>query len=166
MKRKYLGDSYDAVKRLWQHIFDGWAPVFAEPRFVPQELRADFTRMTSIPVMGPDRPAVYSILNDPDTGIRLPSRSNQSESRSHVSIKTILKQLEDRRVRCVITFDQSQHRISGYSAHEQRRAKLTSLTEARAYAFYYVSHAPFSFCVPEYPFNAGSGRTNYASRRS
>ena len=34
MKRDYLGDSYDAVKRLWQQALSGWAPLYAEPRFI------------------------------------------------------------------------------------------------------------------------------------
>lgn len=149
MKRDYLGDSYDAVKRLWQQIFEGWAPLFAEPQFIPGDLRADFTRLTGIPVIGQRLPSAYSVLNDPDTGIRLPSQSNQTEGRSHVSVKKILKQLEDKRVKCVITFDQSRHRIPGYSAVEQRKAKLAALVERGAPSFYYVSHAPFLFAFQD-----------------
>jgi len=84
MKRRYLGDSYDAVKRLWQQVLAVNAPLYAEPRFIPIELRADFTRLTCIPILS-DRPAApVSILNDPDTGIRLPGESNQSVSLAYI----------------------------------------------------------------------------------
>jgi hypothetical protein len=72
MKRDYLGDSYDAVKRLWQQVLAEWATLYAEPQFLPQDLREDFTRLTGIPLLTGRHPRDYSILNDPDTGIRLP----------------------------------------------------------------------------------------------
>ena len=51
MERRFLGDSYDAVKRLWSDLLSGWAPLYAEPRFVPRELRDDFTTFTRIPML-------------------------------------------------------------------------------------------------------------------
>src|SRR5687768_6561298 len=101
MKRQYLGDSYDVVKRLWQETLSEWAPLYAEPRFIPAELRPDFTLITHIPILGDDPPRAYSILNDPNTGVRLPSRPDQSEGRSHIALSTICKQLSNPAVRCV-----------------------------------------------------------------
>ena len=59
-----------------------WAPLYAEPRFLPKDLRGDFTRLTGIPVLTDQRPPRYSILNDPDTGVRLPGEENQAEGRT------------------------------------------------------------------------------------
>ena len=110
MKRHYLGDSYDAVKRLWQQVLADTAPLYAERRFIPLELQPDFTRLTGIPILSDQHPAYFSILNDPDTGIRLPGENNQSVALSHTSIATILEQLRQHRPSCIITFDQSHYR--------------------------------------------------------
>ena len=148
MKRDYLGDSYDAVKRLWQQVLQDSAPLFAEPRFLPPELRLDFTRLTNIPMLPPQPPAVFSILNDPDTGIRLPAEDNQSETRTHTSITAILHQFQQHSPRCIVTFDQSDYRHSDLKRDEQRLAKMRSLSAGNAFSFYYVSHAPFLFAFP------------------
>lgn len=145
MKRLYLGDSFDAVKRMWQEVMLEWAPLFADPRFVPTELRSEFTTMTRIPILGAKRPLAYSILNDPDTGIFAPDRANQRSGLSHASLAMIREQLSDSAVRCVVTFDQSNHRKRTFSAEDQRAAKLAWLREKGVTAFYYVSHAPFMF---------------------
>ena len=52
-------------------------------------------------------------------------------------------------MKCVITFDQSQHRSPGYSPYEQRQEKLAALIEGGAPSFYYVSHAPFLFAFQD-----------------
>ena len=145
MKRDYLGDSYDAVKRLWQQIFADWAPLHAERRFVPEDLHQEFTQLTGIPVLPDTHPAKFSILNDPDVGIRLPGEENQAERRTHISTATIVRQLRWVGVCCVVTFDQSVYRNSGLKQIEQRRAKLRHLETSGVFAFYYVSHAPFLF---------------------
>ena len=145
MKDEYLGDSYDAVKRLWCDLLAEWVPLYAEPRFIPNEIRREFTAFTRIPILGAHRPAAYSLLNDPDTGIRLPDRSNQSEGFTHISLATIRGQVLESDVRCVITFDQSHHREKDFNAGEQRLAKRDWLKRNDVYSFYYVSHAPFLF---------------------
>ncbi len=43
MKRVYLGDSYDAVKRLWQQALTEWAPLYVEPQFIPKDIQAEYT---------------------------------------------------------------------------------------------------------------------------
>ena len=49
MKREYLGDLYEAVKRFWQELLVDWAPLQAEPRFFSRDLRQEFTQLTKIP---------------------------------------------------------------------------------------------------------------------
>jgi len=149
MKRKFLADSYDAVKRLWQDLLQGWAPLYAEPRFIPKDLRDDFTLLTRIPILPKNLPDRFSILNDPDTGIRLPGNSNQAEGRTHISVLSIAKQLQDSRVKCVVTFDQSDYRNSGMKRKEQRLVKMQALAGVGINSFYYVSHAPFLFAVSD-----------------
>lgn len=148
MKREYLGDSYDAVKRFWQELLVDWAPLQAEPRFFPRDLQQEFTQLTKIPMLTNNPPATYSILNDPDTGIRLPSKQNQAEGRTHISIKTIIYQLRNSGAQCVITYDQSDYRNSELTRDEQRKAKMRRLADEGFHSFYYVSHAPFLFAVP------------------
>lgn len=145
MKRKFLGDSYDAVKRLWQEAFSEWAPLLAEPRSIPEDIRGEFTTVTRIPLLNDHRPAVYSIFNDPDTGIRLPDRENQNEGVTHINLATIANQLSNSTARCVLTFDQSHHRELGFTPADQRNAKVLWLRRRGLCAFYYVSHAPFLF---------------------
>ena len=149
MKRQFLGDSYDAVKRLWQEAFSEWAPLLAEPRFIPEDIQEDFTTVTRIPLLNNHRPPVYSIFNDPDTGIRLPDRQNQKEGVTHINLATIASQLGNSAVRCVVTFDQSHHRELGFTPADQRDAKALWLHRQGFRAFYYVSHAPFLFAFSE-----------------
>lgn len=148
MRREYLGDSYDAVKRMWQDMLAGWAPLYAEPRFIPEDLHAEFTLLTRIPMLLGKPKDAFSILNDPDTGVRLPGEENQSEGRTHIAIDTIADQLRSGAL-CVITFDQSDYRNNGMKRDQQRRAKMRSLAEKGLHSFYYVSHAPFLFAVPD-----------------
>ena len=55
VQEQYLGDSYDAVKRLWQELLAPLAPLFAKGDYIPKELRIDYTRLTGIPML-PDKP--------------------------------------------------------------------------------------------------------------
>ncbi len=149
MKRDYLGDSYDAVKRLWRDLLQGWAPLGAEPSFIPEDLREDFTLLTGVPILDRKPSQPYSILNDPDTGIRLPGETNQTESRKHVAIPFIVGQLRDERARCLLTFDQSDYRHSPLDRPAQRQAKMEALDGEGYCSFYYVSHAPFLFATQD-----------------
>ena len=90
----------------------------------------------------------YSILNDPDTGIRLPGEDNQTENRRHIALPKICRQSRRDGVRAVITFDQSDYRLSGLKLDGQRQAKMDYLAKEGLFAFYYVSHAPFLFTCP------------------
>ena len=149
MRRDFLGDSYDAVKRLWQQVLQQRGPLFAEPRFIPQELRGDFTHLTGIGILPASPPSKYSILNDPDTGIYLPDRGQQDTTKSHTSLRAIFEQLQNRSVECVITFDQAHHRKKDVRPVDHRAAKLDWLWKKHSYGFYYVSHAPFLFAFSD-----------------
>jgi hypothetical protein len=87
-------------------------------------------------------------LNDPDAGIRLPDEANQSESRKHITLVTICRQLQRVAARAVVTFDQSYYRHSKLKLDEQRRIKMRYLAGSGFFAFYYISHAPFLFVFP------------------
>jgi hypothetical protein len=136
------------VKRLWQQVLAEWAPLYAEPRFIPEDLQAEFTRLTGVPMLRGAASGPYSILNDPDKGIRLPDEKNQRESREHIALPTIRAQLGRPAARTVITFDQSNYRQSGLKLDEQRQAKMLHLAKSGLFPFYYVSHAPFLFTCP------------------
>ena len=144
MKQKYLGDSYDAVKRLWQEVFADWAPLYANTRFICVDLQEAFMQMTRIPILDGTPPSPYSILNDPDTGIYRPDWQGKVRD-THISLATICEQLEEPAVYCVVTYDQSIHRTPGLSAQTQRACKLQWLRDRNLHAFYYDSHAPFIF---------------------
>lgn len=147
MNRKFFGDSYDAVKRMWGDMLCHWAPLYADARYIPFEMQKDFTQLTGIPILkaAPDTP--YSILNDPDTGIRMPGEKNQSTGRTHTTIKEIAAQLRKAAPRCVVTFDQSNYRQLGLNQQEQRAKKVDALRKLGIASFYYVSHAPFLFAL-------------------
>lgn len=76
MKRDYLGDSYDAVKRLWREVLSDLAPLYANSQFIPVEMREEYVQLTGINMIPETVPLRYSIINDPDTGIRLPGQAN------------------------------------------------------------------------------------------
>ncbi|HQG93085.1 MAG TPA: hypothetical protein PLN27_15625 [Acidobacteriota bacterium] len=147
MKRDYLGDSYDMVKRLWRELLQDWAPLYAEPRFIPNALREQYTKLTQLEMLPTSCQGKYSVLNDPDTGVRLPGEKNQAEGRTHIRIRTIMDQLR-MGARCVITFDQSNYRRIG-SSSVQRQKKMQELVKEGFDCFYYVSHAPFLFAFPD-----------------
>ena len=141
-----MGDSYDIVKRFWRNLLRNWAPLYAEPTFIPDELREDFTRVTTIPILGGNPPPPYSIFNDPDTGISLKDRGRKRKT--HIAVETISEQLSTGKARCVVTFDQS------FSFSADRKSlivsKLNSLSACGYECFYYTSHAAFLFAVPKW----------------
>lgn len=145
MERGKLGDSYDAVKRLWREVLEEWAPLYANPRFVPGDLEAEYTRITRIPLLREEPSGPYSILNDPDTGVRLPDSANQRGSRRHIALHSIAEQLRSTKARAVITFDQSNYRLNGDSFEAQRQTKMRYLANEGFFPLYYASHAPFLF---------------------
>jgi hypothetical protein len=144
MRHEFLGDSYDAVKRLWCQLLGSWATVYAHPRFIPLDLRTAYTHLTKIEML-PDKPrGAFSILNDPDTGIT--TKAQPSSCATHVSIEQIAYQCRSSGARCVTTFDQSFKRSKAEGDNTtQRQVKLRALTEHDIPCFYYASHATFLF---------------------
>jgi hypothetical protein len=145
MKREYFGDSYDMVKRFWAQLLSPVAPLYAEPRFIPTDLQAAFTRLTGIGMLPQAPPHRYCLLNDPDTGVHAPGARDRPQRRSHIALACIASQCRRPGVECVVTFDQSASRTPGRPRAQQREEKLRHLASLGIPAFYYVSHAPFLF---------------------
>jgi hypothetical protein len=147
MNRKYLGDSFDIVKRFWAERLANIAPLLAHPKFVPLTIKTDFEKMVAIPVLRanemPDGP--FGLFLDPDTGIPLPTAASQKPSVSHAPISFIAAELRRLRPRYLICFDQSHDRKPGLDRPMQRQRKLTALQSLGVASFYYLSHAPFLF---------------------
>jgi hypothetical protein len=144
MRQEFLGDSYDAVKRLWNDMLRPWAKLYAEPRFIPKQIQDDFTRLTGIEMLPHSASRRFAILNDPDTGVIISQQ--QRRCRKHISTAEIADQMRHSGVHCVITFDQSfKRQHDGDKAPAQRRAKLIAIAELGYSPFYYVSHATFLF---------------------
>jgi hypothetical protein len=111
MRRKHLGDSYDLVKRFWSEGLREIAPLYAHPRFVPSDIRDEYTQATSIAILNIDTPPQgnFGILLDPDTGIPLPGGPCSDASGSHASLEFIIGVNEQLRPAYMICFDQSYH---------------------------------------------------------
>jgi len=62
MREDYLGDSYDLVKRVWCQTLRDIAPLYAHPRFVPQELQTKYTAVTGIPILQSAHESSFGIL--------------------------------------------------------------------------------------------------------
>ena len=151
MDDKYLGDSYDLVKRFfWQELRE-IAPLYADPRFVPKQIRAKFSLITKIPMLtevpsGSD----FGLLLDPDTGIKAPGCSCSKGNKKHVSLEQIVEYLKQPPTpKYIVCFDQNHHRKSVLSPQKQRACKMKFLQENVLHSFYYASHAPFLFVTPQ-----------------
>ncbi len=147
MKRIYLGDSYDIVKRFWAKSLHPVAPLYAHPRFVPEEIRAEYKAVTSIPVLDTDSPPErpFGLLLDPDTGIPLATESKTKATASHAPLSFIVEVNKQLRPTYMICFDQSYHRSHKLKKPEQLEQKREFLRGHGLNSFYYVSHAPFLF---------------------
>jgi hypothetical protein len=150
MKEKYLGDSYDLVKRFFSQVLDPIARLYAHPKFVPREIHDLYTKITKLPILpetGPD--GRFGIVLDPDTGVRLPAKVPDDTvhrvSPRHVTLQFIVDLNIERHPEYMICFDQSYWRKHELDRKQQREAKIKFLREHGVLSFYYVSHAPFLF---------------------
>jgi len=91
MHEKYLGDSYDLVKRFWRENLKRVAPLYAHPRFVPVEIRARYTSLTSIPIFESRPRGQFGILLDPHTGIPLPGEAFHATA-SHAPLQFLVRE--------------------------------------------------------------------------
>jgi len=144
MHEKYLGDSYDLVKRLFCQSLGSIATLYAHPKFVPSQMREKYTKLTTIPIYDQRPEGSFGILLDPDTGIAL-----GSATRKHVSLRFIIELNNKHRPDYIICFDQSAHRKHELSREGQRGQKMKVLQEGGLASFYYASHAPFLFAAQD-----------------
>lgn len=146
MQAKYLGDSYDIVKRFWAVSLGGIAHLYAHPKFISNEIWSSFTAVTTIPILKlvspPTRP--FGILLDPHTGIPFPSKSPRLTP-SHAPLLAIMQLMDALHPRYMICFDQSFHRAAGFTKNKQMQSKMDFLRVHGLPSFYYVSHASFLF---------------------
>jgi len=149
MREKYLGDSFDIVKRFWAERLASVAPLYAHPRFVPKNLRPAFESMTGMPIAGTHGTSgqQFGLFLDPHTGIPLPSEATQRVSASHAPLAFIAAEMNRLGPLYLICFDQSHKRVSGLSRADQRERKRAALSALDISSFYYVSHAPFLFAA-------------------
>jgi hypothetical protein len=145
MQRKYLGDSYDLVKRFFAQSLRHVAPMFAHPTFVHSDIRAEYESITTMPILNSGRDGKFGLLLDPDTGIPLRTTVGDRASRSHAPLAFIVGEYKRLGPEYLICFDQSHHRGHALNKSEQRESKIKYLRERGLSCFYYVSHAPFLF---------------------
>ena len=147
MRDKYLGDSYDLLKRTWAATLRTIAPLFAHSFFVPGDIQAAYTGVTSIPFLLPNSEPSdrFGLLFDPDTGVPLPDGAHRGPTQAYAPIRFIAETYFQLRPTYLICFDQSYHRKHLLSRDEQRGRKLEALRSHGLVGFYYVSHAPFLF---------------------
>jgi hypothetical protein len=147
MRDKYLGDSYDIVKRFWAESLRPLAALYAHPRFVPAAIRRPYTSVTSIPILEldklPGKP--FGLLLDPHTGIPLPAESSAAATATHAPLLFIARLNTTLRPAYIICFDQSYHRRPEFGKAEQQRKKQAFLQGEGIDSFFYDSHAPFLF---------------------
>jgi hypothetical protein len=147
MNHKYLGDSFDIVKRFWAENLRDLAPLVAHPRFVPDAIKTDFKRVVMMPVLDLNIITVkpFGLFLDPDTGIPLPTAPMQRDTASHAPVSFIADELKRLDALYLVCFDQSHDRACRLTKTEQRMSKSAALRTLGIASFYYVSHAPFLF---------------------
>lgn len=146
MKKQYLGDSYDIVKRFWAILFRPIAPLYAHARFVPEAIRPSYETITSIPVIERPLNKSFGILLDPHTGIPLPGDKKRRATISHVPLEYIVQLIQDWKPRYAVIFDQSYYRKHEINREHQLATKMRFLALKKIQSFYYVSHAPSLIC--------------------
>ena len=63
MNQKYLGDSFDIVKRFWAERLNPIAPLLAHPLFIPAGIREAFSDVVGMPVLeGDSAPAEFGLF--------------------------------------------------------------------------------------------------------
>jgi hypothetical protein len=148
MNQKYLGDSYDIVKRFLAEGLRPIAPLFADSRFIPEMISASYSLVTAMPILNPkgllpQKP--FGILLDPNTGIPLPSGLVQYTTVKHASLDYIVRIYDELNPEYLICFDQSYHRKHELSKPKQKDKKRKYLLGFGLYSFYFESQAPFLF---------------------
>jgi hypothetical protein len=148
MDQEFLGDSYDLVKRFWAENLSSIATIYADERFIPEEIRHAYTRMTRIPLFHKSIPHPFAIFLDPCTGIpRLKNRARRP-TKKYAPLPFIIEVFEQHHPEFLVCFDQSFGRNDDKEAcMEEKRGELFS---KGLHTFYFTSHANFLF-VSESP---------------
>ena len=128
MLEKYLGDSYDLVKRFWREALGPIAPLYAHPKFVPADIQARFTTVTSIPIFDSRPNGPFGLLLDPHTGI--PQDPSVRTNAKHASLEFIVETDRELRPRYMVCFDQSSHRTPDLDKKGQRAKKMEHKSRA------------------------------------
>ena len=149
MDKKYLGDSFDIVKRFWAERLSAVAPLLAHPHFVPTSIKSQFEQMVGMRVLDKDEMPTepFGLFLDPHTGVPLPRVARQSATASHAPLAFIEAEFTRLKPRYVVCFDQSHDRVPDVSRLAQRALKRADLKARHLVSFYYVSHAPFLFAA-------------------
>ena len=145
MKRAYLGDSYDVLKRFWATSLGSIAPLYYHPKFVPLDIRKEYELVTSIPILGEIPNSKFGVLLDPHTGIPLPSDFDVRVTASHAPLSFIVDFCQTNDPEFIVCFDQTHHRTHELDKLGQLKLKTNYLEARRIFSFYYLSHAPFLF---------------------
>jgi hypothetical protein len=143
MKREFLGDSYDLVKRFWAENLSSIAPVYADERFVPKDIRNDYTQMTRIPIFHDLVTHPFAIFLDPCTGIPRVTNTARKPTKMYAPLPFIIEVFEKRHPEFLVCFDQS----FGFNDNKEvcMEVKMDVLISKGLCAFYYISHANFLF---------------------
>jgi hypothetical protein len=143
MDPRFLGDSYDLVKRFLAENLSSIAPIYAEGTFIPEEIREAFIRITKIPIFHPPVARPFAIFLDPCTGIPSPNHRSRKPTKENAPLPFIREVFEIYHPEFLICFDQSY----SYSKNKEScmKEKLNALTAVELCAFYYASHANFLF---------------------
>ena len=144
MNPRYLGDSFDIVKRFFCETIKGLGyEVFIDPMFTGKwgEEVSTFYRFLSIrhvrELSSGKQPS--ALFLDPDTGV------NERGSRRHVSFDRLASELETHAL--VFAFDQAFSRQ--VDLRKVIRTKLEAMSARGCYGLYYDSHARFLFVTKE-----------------
>ena len=160
MKLRYLGDSYDLVKRdllTWLKPLGTWRvhPMFTEP-FCAEKITCykkllGVRRLITDKVL-PPRPQrrAYielaqkhkhgNVLFDPNTGLKI--EGTGADARSFLCIDELLASAHARPKALTAVFDQS---LGHGKAEKELKAKVNALRRAGVGCFAYYSHACFIF---------------------
>lgn len=153
MREKYLGDSFDLVKRFWADSLSVIAPLMAHDRFIPKDLRARYSLLISMPIYDPASPpaARFGLLLDPHTGIPVPEHKMIEATIEHAPLAFIVRELRRLRPAYMVCFDQGNDWRHELDAEAQRESKRAYLSTQGIPSFYYRSHAPFLFLANTEP---------------
>lgn len=163
MRRAYIGDSFDLVKRCLLRGLAETGPWQAHPMFTEELLAEEadrFSRLLGVPlvsreVLGPrtNRNKYFEpacdcdthVFLDPDTGLRLHSIGGR-KAISYLFADELIRIMRARSGRLALVFDQS---LEYGSAREALTVKLAALGRAGLYGTAYVSHACFIIVARE-----------------